>query len=245
MTGRTITSVLIIAAIVLGAGTAMAAPSKDRAAAESALQYYKTTVPPEQFNFKDTSDINAAAVGDGLPFWRLRADWLAEGRGSLADAMVDTGDVVFLVESKGRIANRMTMHREGTTLVRNSFGGLGSGLSQGLTTLPAEARADVRIAALGTVEFLYVGLPGQELLVLAQDREVGGFQPYRVYPAGQAIPKLQAMAQAMLNGSGEGGIGGGNTPNPSVPWGAMGILAVLAVLVGVLIFTRRKGSEVR
>lgn len=203
--------ICLVALILISLPSLSSAAVSDNAreAAEQALDSYKQMLKGTDFEFHSEKEFQQAKVGNHmLPIYRIDGTMLSKGPNTFSDVMYSLNLVEFTINSNGKTVTRMTMKKNGETYSRNGFGGLGGPMVRGLDAFPSEAQPHVKLVKLGALEFLYVGLNGQELITYITPMSISGIEQNRVYTADQAIPKLQQIATYMIEHANEdGGVG--------------------------------------
>lgn len=239
---KTLTFMGVCTLLLLPLTAFAASPDKARAAAEVALERQKKALSSTEamnYGFKGGEDLGAASLDRSLPVYRFDVNRLQAAATSLSEAMIDTGRVEFMVNSDGQSVTRLTVTKDGDDYRFFRFGGSGARLEKGLRALPDKAAVDARLVTLGAAEFLYVGTPGQELLVSIAPFKMGEIESTRVYRGDEVLPLLNESARIFMMSNGESqGLGlstappqPGSTTPASVVWAGVLLLIVIMCVV--------------
>ncbi|MDB4894627.1 MAG: hypothetical protein JWN15_889 [Firmicutes bacterium] len=247
---RVLNVITVTALVILCmSGGAFAASGSDAAhtGAEQALRTYKGMPMWDQFNFNSADELNSAVVGDGVPVFAFDATKLAADASTLESAMNDANMVEFMVKGNNRDVTRLTVRKTDAGYVRYRFGGSAPRLAQGLASLPASAKPDVRLVLMGAAEFLYVRLPNQELLIAINNVSVGGIPNFKVLTGTKALTMLSELAKGMMkDGAVPGGGLGATAPQQRAatsPWAAPSLVTTIFASGGLYYYRIRRNRS--
>ncbi len=215
---------------------------KAKVVAEEALKGYKERLEPTKFNFVNKEELGNATLGDYISVFTFDFTKLANGTADLRSAMYDSDLIQFIVMSKDRAVNRLTLKKNGETYSRYGFGGNGEKLTNGIGQFTENDKKEVKIVRLGSAEFLYAEKDNKEYLAYIGSMSLGDIEPNKKYNADEILPMLQQIAKESINNS--DALGGLATTNKNEVARIIYTLAIAAItIIAVFLWFKRENKK--